>query len=77
MVDGWIDIRRASDLLEVTLEDRTERYSTLAGYILWQLGHMPVEGEHVRAGSLGFEAIAMQGRAIDRARVRRLADQEE
>jgi len=77
LVDGWIDIRRASDLLEVNLEDRTERYSTLAGYILWQLGHMPVEGEHVRAGDLEFEVIAMQGRAIDRVRVRRLADQEE
>jgi CBS domain containing-hemolysin-like protein len=71
LVDGWIDIRRASALLDVDLEDETDRYSTLAGYILWQLGHLPEAGERVLAGGLEFEVISMSGRAIDKVRVRR------
>ena len=74
LVDGWIDIRHASRLLEVDLSDDTERYSTLAGYILWQLGHMPAAGEVVEAGDLVFEIVAMDGRAIDKVRVRRKPD---
>ena len=71
LVGGWTDIRRASLLLETDLEDATERYSTLAGYILWQLGHLPQVGEKVTAGALEFEVTAMNGHAIDRVRVRR------
>lgn len=74
LVSGWVDIRRASTLLETDLEDATERYSTLAGYILWQLGHLPAVGERVSAGALEFEVTAMNGHAIDRVRVRRLDD---
>lgn len=69
LLDGWIDIRRASQLLEADLEDDTERYSTLAGYILWRLGHMPVEGEKTDFDGLTFEIVAMNGRAIDKVRV--------
>ena len=72
LVDGWIDIRRASNLLEVDLEDETGRYSTLSGYILWQLGHLPAEGEKVQAGGLEFEVVALLGRTIDKVRVRSL-----
>ncbi|MFA5581144.1 MAG: transporter associated domain-containing protein, partial [Paracoccaceae bacterium] len=70
LVDGWIDIRKASNLLDVDLEDETERYSTLAGYILWQLGRLPAEGAKVRAGGLEFEVVALDGRAIEKVRVR-------
>ena len=74
LVDGWIDIRRASRLLDADLSDETERYSTLAGYILWQLGHMPGPGETVEVGNLTFEIVAMDGRAIDKVRVSRRPD---
>lgn len=66
LVDGWIDIRRLSQLLDVDLSDETERYSTLAGFILWQLGHFPNEGDKIRAGDMTFEIRAMEGRAIDK-----------
>lgn len=72
LVDGWIDIRRASNLLEVDLEDETGRYSTLSGYILWQLGHLPAEGEKVQAGGLEFEVVILEGRTINKVRVRSL-----
>ena len=72
LVDGWIDIRRASNLLEVDIEDETGRYSTQAGYILWQLGHLPAEGEKVQAGGLEFEVVILEGRTINKVRVRSL-----
>ena len=74
LVDGWIDIRKASNLLEVDLVDETDRYSTLAGYILWRLGHLPQAGEKVTAGSLQFEVVSMSERNIDKVRVRTLAE---
>lgn len=67
LFDGWIDIRRASNLLQVDLED--ERYSTLAGYLLRNLGRMPFEGETVEVEGLIFEVVAIQGHAIDKLRV--------
>lgn len=71
LVDGAIDIRRASNLLDVELADHADRYSTLAGYILWKLGHMPAEGETVSADEFSFEVVAMNGRVIDKVRIRR------
>lgn len=70
LVDGWIDIRKASSLLEADFADETDRYSTLAGYILWQLGHLPVEGERFATDRFEFEIVAMDGRAIDKVRIR-------
>jgi CBS domain containing-hemolysin-like protein len=74
LVDGWIDIRKASNLLDADLVDETNRYSTLAGYILWRLGHLPQAGERVAVGGLEFEVVSMQERNIDKVRVRRLED---
>ncbi len=73
LFDGWIDIRRASQLLETDLEDEAERYSTLAGFVLRAFGRMPVAGEAVDAEGLNFEIVAMQGHAVDKIRVRTTA----
>ncbi len=71
-VDGWIDIRHASKLLDTDLVDETDRYSTLAGFILWHLGHLPHEGEGFTAGELAFEVVRLDGRNIDKVRVQRI-----
>ncbi|KQV63755.1 TerC family protein [Rhizobium sp. Root1220] len=71
-VDGWIDIRHASKLLDVDLVDEADRYSTLAGFILWRLGHLPHEGENVASADLSFEVVKLDGRNIDKVRVRRI-----
>lgn len=71
LVDGWIDIRHASKLLDVDLVDETDRYSTLAGLILWRLGHMPAKGEIVQLGELVYEVVSLDGRNIDKVRIRR------
>ena len=69
LVDGWIDIRRLSNLIGIDLVDEADRYSTLAGYILWRLGHLPKAGDRVHATNLGFEVVAMDGRSIDKVRI--------
>jgi CBS domain containing-hemolysin-like protein len=71
-VDGWIDIRHASRLVEADLVDDTDRYSTLAGFILWRLGHLPHEGESFVDGNLFFEVVGLKGRSIDKVRIRRV-----
>lgn len=71
LVDGWIDIRRASSLLDVDLAKEADSYSTLAGYILWKLGHLPAEGQKVGAGEFVFEVVAMNRRVIDKVRIRK------
>ncbi|WP_138379207.1 TerC family protein [Luteithermobacter gelatinilyticus] len=70
LVDGGIDIRKVSSLLEVDLTDRADRYSTLAGYLLWQIGHLPEPGETIEANGLIFEVVAMDKRNIDKVRIR-------
>ncbi len=71
LVDGWIDIRHVSKLLEVDLVDEADRYSTLAGLVLWRLGHLPNQGESVSFGGLTYEVVALDGRNIDKVRIRR------
>ncbi|WP_099864265.1 TerC family protein [Pararhizobium haloflavum] len=69
VVDGWIDIRRVSHLIGTDLVDATDRYSTLAGFLLWQLGHLPEAGERVTLGDLIFEVVTMDGRNIGKVRI--------
>jgi len=70
LVDGRIDIRRASNLIQANLADATDRYSTLAGYILWKLGHLASEGLSRAAGDYQFEVVRIDGRVIDKVRMR-------
>lgn len=71
ILDGWIDIRRASNLLDADLANDEMRYATLAGYILWQLGRLPVVGERFTLGDFEFEILALDGNAIDKVKVHR------
>ena len=68
-VDGWIDIRHLSKLVGTDLIDEADRYSTLAGFILWGLGHLPHEGERFNSGRLAFEVVKLNGRNIDKVRI--------
>ena len=71
LVDGWIDIRHVSKLLDIDLVDDADRYSTLAGLILWRLGHLPQPGETVQFGELTYEVVALDGHNIDKVRIRK------
>lgn len=69
-IDGWADIRHVSRLLETDLVDDGDRYSTLAGLILWKLGHLPSQGETIHYGRHIFEVASLDGRNIDKVRIR-------
>ncbi|MEG8098765.1 TerC family protein [Candidatus Liberibacter brunswickensis] len=68
-VDGWVDVRYASKLFGVDLVDQYDRYSTLAGFILWKLGHLPQEKEVFMDMNLKFEIIKLDGHNIDRVKI--------
>nr|WP_280517710.1 TerC family protein [Falsirhodobacter halotolerans] len=74
LLSGWIDIHRAEQMLDAELADEAERFSTLAGYILWSLGRLPEAGEVIVIGDMSFEMVEVQGRAIQTVRVRRLGN---
>jgi CBS domain containing-hemolysin-like protein len=69
LVDGSIEIRRISALISADLVDKTDHYSTLAGYLLWQLGHLPTEGERLQAGGFIFEIVGMEDHSISKVRI--------
>ena len=69
LVDGGIDIRRISNLLGVDLVDETDRYVTLAGYLFWQLGHLPDVGQRLTVNGLSFEVLALEGRNIEKVQI--------
>ena len=69
IVDGSSDIRRVSLLTDVDLVDDAEQYSTLAGYLLLQLGHLPEQGEKVVSDGLVFEIISLDGRKIEKVKI--------
>ncbi|MFZ5676017.1 MAG: transporter associated domain-containing protein [Pseudomonadota bacterium] len=52
------------------LPDGTDRCSTLPGYILWQLGHLPEAGATVTDGTFVFEVVSMDGRNIGKVPIR-------
>lgn len=73
LIDGWADIRHVSRLLDEDLIDDADRYSTLAGLILWKLGHLPEKGETIVYGPYLFEVTALDGRNIEKVLIRKTA----
>jgi len=64
IVEGYADIRRLSALLECDLVDENDHYTTLAGYMLWHFGHLPIVGEFFEASGYRFEVLEMEKRNI-------------
>ncbi|MEP7454382.1 TerC family protein [Phyllobacterium sp. SB3] len=69
VVDAYIDIRRLGSLIDRDLVDDGDRYTTLAGYILWNLGHIPTTGEKLVVDDFEYEIVEMDGRNIGKVRI--------
>lgn len=69
LADGFIDIRQFSSAIGRDLVDEANRYSTLAGYVLTQLGHLPREGETLEADELRIVVVALDKRSIAKLRI--------
>lgn len=68
LIDGAVDVRRASYLLDIDLVDEADRYSTVAGYILWRLNRLPEVGERVSGEGFAFEIVSRSERNIEKVR---------
>lgn len=76
IAEGYADIRRLSGLLDCDLVDDSERYTTLAGYILWHFGHLPQIGEAFEADGFRFEVLEKERRNISKVRITALPKDE-
>ncbi len=73
LVDGGMAIDDVERLLGSGNMRSGDDYTTLAGFVLAQLGHLPTTGEHFRWRGLRFEIVDMDGRRIDKLMIQRLA----
>lgn len=70
LADGFVDIRQFSGAIDRDFVDDTNRYSTLGGYILTQLGHLPAAGETLQVDGMSFEVVSLDKRSIGKVRVK-------
>ncbi len=73
LVDGGMSVDDVERLLGATGMRSGDDYTTLAGFVLAQLGHLPATGESFRWRGLRFEVVDLDGRRIDKVLVQRLA----
>lgn len=66
LIDGHLPIYEAERLLERKDLARGENYHTMAGFVLWHLGRLPVEGERMAWRDLAIEIVDMDGLVIDK-----------
>lgn len=69
LVDASIDIRYLSNFLDIDLVDENDRYTTLAGYLLWNLGSIPAQNDIFKAQNLIFKVIEMDKNNITRVNI--------
>jgi putative hemolysin len=67
-VDGRLPVADANEDLGLSVPE-SEEYDTLAGWMLSELGHIPVVGESVRIGSAELLVESVRRRRIARVRV--------
>jgi len=73
LVDGSMSIDDVERLLGAGSMRTGDDYTTLAGFVLAQLGHLPTTGESFRWRGHRFEVVDLDGRRIDKLLVQRLA----
>jgi len=67
LLDGQMPVYEVERTLEIKgLSAREHEYTTLAGFVLSELGHIPVPGETFNWGKWRFEVVDLDGRRIDK-----------
>ncbi len=73
LIDGRMAIDNVERLLGCGNMRSGDDYTTLAGFVLAQLGHLPAVAESFRWRGLRFEVVDMDDRRVDKLLVQRLA----
>lgn len=71
LLAGSMPVDEMAEELGVLLP-ASRQFQTVAGLVLWQLGHLPATGEAVEAFGWRFEVIDLDGRRIDKVLATRL-----
>ena len=66
LIDGMMSSQAALDRLGVRMRSADRDFRTVAGFALFQLGHLPEVGEHFHYQGWRFEIVDMDGRRIDK-----------
>ena len=71
LLDGMLPIEEFKDLLGIGELPGEEQglYQTIAGFVMTQLGHIPVAADHFEWGGLRFEVMDMDGNRVDKVLV--------
>lgn len=69
LIDGQMSIHDTERLLERDDMTLGENYHTLAGFVLWHLGRLPVAGEKLTWRDLQIEVVDMDGTRIDKVSI--------
>lgn len=73
LIDGMLGINEVQRILDRRDLQSEDDYHTLAGFLLWELGHLPRIGERLQWQDLTFEVVDMDGRRIDRVLISQTA----
>ena len=65
LIAGAMPADALAERLAIDLPEARE-FATAAGYVLYMLKHLPVEGEHFTDQGWRFEVVDMDGRKIDK-----------
>ncbi len=65
LLSGALPVDRMADRLAIEMPEDRE-FATAAGYVLWVLKRLPVEGEYFRDQGWRIEVVDMDGRRIDK-----------
>jgi len=66
LIDGMMPARQAFERLEFSEVPASDDFTTLAGYVIFQLGRIPAVGDAFEAGGWRFEVVDLDGRRIDK-----------
>jgi len=67
LLDGQMPVHEVERALQVRgLSAFEHEFTTLAGFVLFQLGHIPVPGETFDWRNWRFEVVDLDGRRIDK-----------
>ncbi|MHC2087421.1 hemolysin family protein [Methylobacterium sp. CM6244] len=66
LIDGMMPARQAFERLEFSEIPDSDDFTTLAGYVIFQLGRIPAVGDAFETGGWRFEVVDLDGRRIDK-----------
>lgn len=75
LIEGSMPAHDAERLLKLSGLERDDRYTTLAGFVIDELGRIPELGESVDFAGWRFEVVDLDGRRIDKILAMRIEDQ--